>query len=659
MSASADLLSRALRENPNRTIEAAKRGSLPDLTTLSSSWQDLPVTPTLTLTILSVFTTHLATSKVPPPPPPSSHAPSSTFKSVQLAFYSLLGLSHITPAHLAQAHPSIIPPLLKAWPGIFAWTTHFLSFWILPESIPNDKAKRDSIDVVTSALCAIARHPRIRPVMMGTPGLLEQATKLWILEDLQGLPPSSEIVPLGSALLDALLTLSPPLILDTIIRAGGAGKANVVAKIAITRLQIAAKAGVVKGIRIAMFADVLNEFSYNADHPLRHALLTSGVVTTVTKALVTVSSAIISNPNDRTLLDATVSLFGYLRNTLESGDGCTWITQSLNAGLLRAFFATVSSSALEMLEKEDREMIFSVLGDVLSRYLVYYSVIRAVENGLGKVDGLERGKGLGGEKGRVWETFLGLAKETIAIAMVWDGNKEKGRTCDNVKCNKVDVKNNFRKCSACQVTLYCSEECQVLAWKEGDHRTVCKLKQREQTDGKLTKIESTDKKFLHHLSLTHAQHSLAHLLSLASTQFASLPLTSLAICIDYTSLPPKFSLKALSAYNEKNEERETTGSETMEERNARMIERVRENGEKHTLVESVLCGGRGRVMLLTVTSGNVLVLGKSGPLGRVPSGGEWDEEEEEYGRDLSEGEVRGAREVLNRLMVRLGDPARF
>ena len=69
-------------------------------------------------------------------------------------------------------------------------------------------------------------------------------------------------------------------------------------------------------------------------------------------------------------------------------------------------------------------------------------------------------------------------------------------TTANHQCQKVGTKEDMRACSACLYTYYCSKvrfeynvvqqqqtdsslECQETAWKEGDHKTMCKMKQQE------------------------------------------------------------------------------------------------------------------------------------------------------------------------------------
>ncbi|KAJ6586020.1 hypothetical protein B0H19DRAFT_1111184 [Mycena capillaripes] len=46
------------------------------------------------------------------------------------------------------------------------------------------------------------------------------------------------------------------------------------------------------------------------------------------------------------------------------------------------------------------------------------------------------------------------------------------RACDNMECGVIRDKKEFRCCSACKSTYYCSNDCQRHDWGEG-HRQEC------------------------------------------------------------------------------------------------------------------------------------------------------------------------------------------
>lgn len=281
--------------------------------------------------------------------------------------------------------------------------------------------------VLAGVLYSISRDVIVRNTIIRTPGSVELAAQLWLLEDAI-LVPSSLEVPVGTAALDSLLRVADSQTLDRTLKAAG-GKADQLAKLALIRLFTEGQKSQISGCKAAVYADLLSQFSRSPEHQLRHAILGAGAISTVTKTLVAVSSQIQSSGNPE-LLDAIIALFGYLSNCLESTDGFTWITQSVQTGLLMAFVEC--SIYFSRLDAKDREMIISIVKNVLPRYLVYRSVIRAVGLAL---DGVYKSPGIGrvssGEVSHVWNNFVQLAKERLLVeahAAAWKG---KATTCDN------------------------------------------------------------------------------------------------------------------------------------------------------------------------------------------------------------------------------------
>ena len=226
--------------------------------------------------------------------------------------------------------------------------------------------------------------------------------------------PSSLEVPVGTAALDSLFRMADHSTLDRALKTAG-GKPDQVAKLALsTHLSTEGQKAKIRGFKVAVYTDILCQFSWSAIHPLRHAILIAGGISTVTKTLISVSSQINSTGNP-TLLDAIVALFGFLRNCLESTDGFTWISQSVQAGLLIAFVGC-SPHFSKLKNPEDREMIFSIVKHVLPRYLVYRSVIRTVSTTLDvvyKTKNIERvSKSIAKD---AWEDFVELAKERMFV----------------------------------------------------------------------------------------------------------------------------------------------------------------------------------------------------------------------------------------------------
>jgi hypothetical protein len=90
--------------------------------------------------------------------------------------------------------------------------------------------------------------------------------------------------------------MAEPPTLDRALEAAG-GKPDQLAKLALTRLHTEGQKPQINGCRAAVYADILCQFSRSAKHPLRHALLIAGAISTVTKTLVTVSNQFNSTGN--------------------------------------------------------------------------------------------------------------------------------------------------------------------------------------------------------------------------------------------------------------------------------------------------------------------------------------------------------------------------
>jgi hypothetical protein len=148
---------------------------------------------------------------------------------------------------------------------------------------------------------------------------------------------------------------------------------------------------------------------------------------------------------------------------------------------------------------------------------------------------------------------------------------------------------------------------------------MCKMKQRERLggckcfrsfpitltlilEGRYQSISKSDASFFHHLFTRDARNHLPRLRKIASTTYPSLTRTALIICIDYTVLPPKYSLVPIAEYEK--HQPPTRGSSNAEARNEALIERARDNPEKFTIIQSKIANGQGLQLVLTVVTGS-------------------------------------------------------
>lgn len=184
-------------------------------------------------------------------------------------------------------------------------------------------------------------------------------------------------------------------------------------------------------------------------------------------------------------------------------------------------------------------------------------------------------------------------------------------------------------------------------------------------EGKFQSISKADAAFFHHLFPRDARRNLPSLRKLASEKFPEKTKTALIICIDYTTLPPTYSVVPLEDY-EKNRP-ETNGSSNAEARNDTLIERARDNPGKFTIIQSKIANGQGLQLVLTVVTGSFWQ-DKANPWAVVEDDVEEDDDfklipdnaaSEYTGKRLDEVDMMMARVALNGFLKKRGEPPAF
>ncbi|EED85758.1 predicted protein [Postia placenta Mad-698-R] len=294
-----------------KVLAAARRGSPGEILVLSNLWAETPglISPE---DAVDVFLNHLNGDRVP-------QSMNNRFSDpANLAFTALLGLSKIGP-FLGQ-RPALLARVAQAWMGIFKWSVYLFSGRI-ESADKSDPRRRASIDVISACWCAVGQYDSIREAMVSTPATIEIATRCWLEED-DGPIPSHVDAPVGTCVLGNLLKHATSAQLDRVLKMTG-GKADEIAKLAISRLRGALTTRPVNATRLVIYLDFINSLSRVGTHPLRYALL--------------------------------------------------------GANVICPFF--------DKLDPDDLEMVLGVLGDILPRYCVYRSVIQTMDEPMRKIDG--------------------------------------------------------------------------------------------------------------------------------------------------------------------------------------------------------------------------------------------------------------------------------
>lgn len=264
---------------------------------------------------------------------------------------------------------------------MFKWSAFVFAGRVQHKSVKLE-VQKSNLDVISAAWYSLSRSDSARVVMSVTKGSIEIATQMCLLEDKGNLASFTDI-PSASAALDALLKDADTSALDRVVTIAG-GNAENVAQLMLSRLRTSINNARAYDSPTVAYLDLIGHLSRDPEHALRHAFLGSNTIELCTKIALAVSKKLnTGSGGPPILLDAMVTTFGYLANCLESTDGFTWVSQSIQAGLLTAFVDC--GPHYSKLDPDDYDMVLSIVKKVLPKYLVYRSVIQAIDGTIRKL----------------------------------------------------------------------------------------------------------------------------------------------------------------------------------------------------------------------------------------------------------------------------------
>ncbi|KAJ7482561.1 hypothetical protein FB451DRAFT_1555624 [Mycena latifolia] len=177
------------------------------------------------------------------------------------------------------------------------------------------------------------------------------------------------------------------------------------------------------------------------------------------------ASAQIGREDTENSLRATFELLERLLNTPR---GYRWLPGAIKAGLLRVM-ASVAIAFGPALDSNLRVLLTKYLPDGL----VYYHVIVAIDEALDDITEFCSSEEFDAlDISDDWLTFLYRVEDRVKLMRRLDGLRL-SRACDNLECGKMQDRSDFRRCSGCKSSYYCSTECQMADWKRGGHRNHC------------------------------------------------------------------------------------------------------------------------------------------------------------------------------------------
>ncbi|KAJ7854452.1 hypothetical protein B0H13DRAFT_1188416 [Mycena leptocephala] len=407
---------------------------------------------------LPVFCVHLDVAKIEGVADEFTH---SDPEVVCRAFQSMTGLQGILEDLPSDTFPQL-------WPGVWAWAQFMTQD---PGCMPVDVAAHEVYVTILDVLGCLHGERVTARLMEDADGFRHFVARSWMIivemDDAERLLRNVGLLQICNFLRSAIEITNPVHLEDLIQGSGGTPEhlASLVAKL-------------IGFFSVNEGRDVFSLLQYGlnfidraerACSDFRGAILGVGVVRAVTKALGKVCS---HQKFDHGLdLHGALQLaFQFLGNVIITSPGYTWITEALNAGLLRAI-VTFGINAQHV----DPELLKAAL-KTISKYSVYYSVLKHIEVSL-----LEAADVAGSEAFRkspisgAWSSFAHIVRQRLQVKKLYDSDERISmKACDNAQCHIIDQKRRFRSCAGCHRMYYCSPECQLIDWRVGGHRAQCK-----------------------------------------------------------------------------------------------------------------------------------------------------------------------------------------
>ncbi|KAJ7658856.1 hypothetical protein DFH06DRAFT_1297546 [Mycena polygramma] len=229
----------------------------------------------------------------------------------------------------------------------------------------------------------------------------------------------------------------------------------------------------------------------------RSLLSEGGVTVAVTTTLATVSD---SSPSTLSA-SATVHLcFILLERYLRvfPDTAYVWLSRALEAGLLRFILSFGITSPATGDSLTDMSAVLEELFVVLTNGLTSCRVVNRMKTELlDAVEGEQSAEFRECPLFAHWGDFTALTEWRIQVL---DAGRSVLRACDNMRCGVLKPRNEFKYCSTCLSAAYCSQECQIMDWRDS-HRDECNS---WRTSRSLRTLPSRERAFIQ--TLLHADY---------------------------------------------------------------------------------------------------------------------------------------------------------
>ncbi|KII84023.1 hypothetical protein PLICRDRAFT_436681 [Plicaturopsis crispa FD-325 SS-3] len=409
------------------------------------------VTPT---TIAPIFR-FLRPAKIP-----KSERPTTADRErVNLATDALKAFVEVGSSEHMLSTPALIARILEpdGWPSIWKWLQFMREKCVLQKSYGEDACTSAVIGIATT-LEVLRRHTNLRIAVTTTSGVLELIMEQWLH--------ASDHARLGTNLSDAgyhyiqsrlMLALggllestdatpkSPvgPQIFGPQILAGAGGDSKLVATTALSRLRTSVADANAPETDVGPHLMLMYNLSGQCQ-AIHLALANEGLIPVIIEVL----SWCNARPAQAKPANTLNECYRNLLRVFYSTNGAVWVVQALDSGLITAMLR--SGSWLATVDPTDFavELCERFLDEVLSKYTVFRSVLRAVRRALRQVEKRRLGtKAVVGCLWDAWQKFKAFAEVRLGMLDLWD---ERGGRAASEACTYPKVR------AFCSQTMYIS-----------------------------------------------------------------------------------------------------------------------------------------------------------------------------------------------------------
>lgn len=282
----------------------------------------------------------------------------------------------------------VVDQLIHQWPDLWKWMKFYERTAENHHLSVNIRASIKGLWILLADSFRGIPQLRAAHAFFKVSDIIPYVVRLWELElACLGLHPfhNGDTHPFCSAgqLLQTYLREADDTFLETFLR-GDANRSVHLASLAIGHLlrDLKIQSPMQAGVACHLNMDIIRSFTLCPS--VYHDLLAQGLANAVTKALLTFSTNTVAVD---TVTSCVEYCFTCLLATFDTGNGATWIIQSLNAQLISAALRCSDSAFFD--GRKNEHGIKTLLLKVLPRYLIYESVLIAAGRAVQKAQHLE------------------------------------------------------------------------------------------------------------------------------------------------------------------------------------------------------------------------------------------------------------------------------